>query len=491
MTKEVMNYKNTYCNPLPLPDYPQGCHAHDRQESGWLNSNVKKDFRELADPSVLYDNNRWILYPSVDMAWVTEDFRNWTHVKMNISDIGYAPTIFKHHNVYYLTASAAPLYSSSSPLGSWKMVGEMIDMDGKPLPYYWDPMIFADDDGRCYCYWGCGGPGIFGAELDPEQPFRAITKPELLMSYQPSHIWERAGEFNEDSFRTYVEGPWLFKYGKRYYLTYCAPGTEYGSYAMGCYVADHPLGPFNYQTRNPILKTTQGFVRGPGHGCIVAGPNNTLWAFYTCVACRDHMLERRVGCDPAGFDADGNFFVNGASQMPQWVPGVLEHPERGNAAELLPVSVSKFAVASSQLPARGASCAIDNCIRTWWEAVPDDVQPTLELDLKSVFDVAAMRLVWAEPNLNFQLAPPGPFQYILEVREKEQSPWIKVINAMDNQIDLLIDYRTFPVIPAQYVKLTVTGAPAGVGIGVTDLCIFGQGRLPGIDAPYGKWPVSQ
>jgi len=483
-----MNYNCTYCNPLALPDYPQGCHARDNNPSGWLNSNIRKDFRELADPSVLYDNGHWILYPSVAMAWVTEDFRTWQHVGMNVSDIGYAPTIFKHHNTYYLTASAVPLYRSDSPLGPWEEVGEMIGTDGQKLPCYWDPMILADDDGRCYCYWGCGGPGILGVELDPDQLNRAVTEPKLLFSYDPAHVWERAGEFNEDPFRTYIEGAWVFKHGNRYYLTYCAPGTEYGSYGMGCYVAEGPLGPFRYQDRNPILKTTDGFVRGPGHGCIVAGPNQSLWAFYTCVACRDHMFERRIGCDPAGFDENGNFFVNGASQMPQWTPGTVEHPERGNAAGLLPVSVSKFAVASSQLPARGASCAVDNSIRTWWEAAPDDLRPTLELDLKSVFDLAAMRLVWAEPNLDFKNAPPGPFQYILEVREKLDSPWVKVIDAADNPTDLLIDYRTFPLVPAQYVKLTITGAPQGVGIGVTDLCLFGQGRMPGPDAPYGKWP---
>ena len=483
-----MDFENSCCNPIPLPDYPQGCHAKIGEKSGWLNSGEMGDFREAADPSVIYDDGRWILYPSAGMAWVSEDFRTWKHVKMNVSDIGYAPTIVKHRGLFYLTACNAPLYRSASPLGPWEEIGPMLGQDGKPLPLYTDPMLFSDDDGRLYCYWGCGGPGILGVELDANAPNHATGEVKLLFAYDPAHVWERAGEFNEDPSRTFIEGPWMFKHGSRYFLTYCAPGTEYASYGMGCYVSKSPLGPFSYQARNPILKTTGGFIRGPGHGCIVKGPKDTIWAFYTFIACRNHMLERRIGFDPAGFDDDGNLFVNGASETPQWAPGTISNPDKGNLTGLLPVSISKFASSSSQLPGRGASCAIDNNIRTWWEAEPEDKSPFLELDFKSVFDISAMRLIWAEPHLDHKTAPPGPFKYRLEARETNKSNWTTIVDMSDNKLDLLIDYKIFPTTPAQFVRLTIQVAPKGVGIGVTDLCVFGKGRMPSPDAPYGKWP---
>ena len=88
----------TYCNPIPLPDYPRGrmCRPEHDSGSGWLNNGRWHDFRETADPSVLYHDNKWFLYPSAGMAWVSEDFTTWKHVKMNLYDIGYAPTIMRH-----------------------------------------------------------------------------------------------------------------------------------------------------------------------------------------------------------------------------------------------------------------------------------------------------------------------------------------------------------------------------------------------------------
>ena len=103
----------TYCNPLPLPDYPRGRESrrkHEPNSSGWLNNGVRRDFREMADPSVLFHDGAWYLYPSGDMAWVSDDFVTWRHVAMNISDIGYAPTIMALRGRFYMTASeGAPL----------------------------------------------------------------------------------------------------------------------------------------------------------------------------------------------------------------------------------------------------------------------------------------------------------------------------------------------------------------------------------------------
>ena len=47
----------TYCNPIPVPDYPIGRHALDDDNRGRV-------WRELADPTVLYESGVWYLYPS-------------------------------------------------------------------------------------------------------------------------------------------------------------------------------------------------------------------------------------------------------------------------------------------------------------------------------------------------------------------------------------------------------------------------------------------
>ena len=102
----IMNNR-TYCNPLALPDYPRGKYCRDKENKtyGWLNNGARRDFRETADPSVLYYENKWYLYPSAGMVWVSEDFCSWEHVRMNLEDVGYAPTIMLHQGSFYLTAS--------------------------------------------------------------------------------------------------------------------------------------------------------------------------------------------------------------------------------------------------------------------------------------------------------------------------------------------------------------------------------------------------
>ena len=117
-------------------------------------------------------------------------------------------------------------------------------------------------------YWGGGSP-IYGVELDPADPCCFLGEPTELFRYDPAHVWERVGEWNEDSTHSFVEGSWMFKHGEDYYLTYCAPGTEFSTYAMGAYRGKGPLGPFRYQENNPILSKKYGIVRGPGHGCLL------------------------------------------------------------------------------------------------------------------------------------------------------------------------------------------------------------------------------
>jgi len=411
------------------------------------------------------------------MAWVSADFRTWQRHPMNIDDVGYAPTILKFRDRFFLTACNAPLYEADQPLGPFRTIGPFLDSHGQPIPGWGDPMLFADDDNRLYAYWGCGGPGIFCAELDPRTPNRCLTPPRLVISFNPAHSWECYGTANEDPTTCWIEGAWMIKVEGRYFLTYSAPGTQFRTYAFGVYVADSPLGPFRYQQRNPILRDPDGLVQGPGHGCIVRGPGDTLWAFYTCLVRNIHVFERRVGLDPAGLDADGYLFVSGASDTPQWAPGLVAFPETGNDAGLLPLTIDRITRASSEAPGRSALYATDNSIRTWWEAAADDPAPWLEIDLESRFEVQAIRLLWAEPHLDYEAGrQPGPFQFRLETQAADEAPWQSALDATANQQDLLIDYRVLPTpVLARRLRLTITGWPKGMPPALLEFTAFGRG----------------
>ena len=62
----VMSETLTYCNPLSIEDVKSG---------RWLDASLlgadertRKDYRSISDPSVVYHDGKWILYPSYAVA---------------------------------------------------------------------------------------------------------------------------------------------------------------------------------------------------------------------------------------------------------------------------------------------------------------------------------------------------------------------------------------------------------------------------------------
>lgn len=174
-----------------------------------------------------------------------------------------------------MTGNGLDIFEADTPYGDFKSICPAKNPRGKTVNDWADPMLFADDDKCVYAYWGLGDHGIFSAEMDKGNLSQLISEPKKPFAYNPDHIWERIGDFHEDSSLSYCEGAWMFKHKGVYYLTYAAPGTEWITYGMSCYISRKPLGPFKYQKHNPILYDTHGLVHGPGHGSIVKGPNNT------------------------------------------------------------------------------------------------------------------------------------------------------------------------------------------------------------------------
>jgi beta-xylosidase len=140
-----------------------------------------------------------------------------------------------------------------------------------------DPCVFTDDDGQAYMYFG----GIWGGQLerwqtgayDPSAPHqeaslgdRPAIQPmvapmsEDMLSFKapprPAVILDERGAplTCGDEDRRYFEGPWLHKFGGKYYLSYSTGTTHYLVYAEG----SSPLGPFTYKGRilEPVLGWT-------------------------------------------------------------------------------------------------------------------------------------------------------------------------------------------------------------------------------------------
>lgn len=464
-------YAKTYINPTPLPDYPIGRFS--------IMNDYDYNWRETADPSVLYENGIWYLYSSCGMVYYTEDFCTWKHKKMKPYDCGYAPTVVNHKGKYYLCGSISDLYVSDDPLGDFESIGYFVLPSGEKLLRCYDPMLFSDDDGRLYLYYSTGEPVIYGVEVDSDDPRQLLSEPELFIKFNPDNVWERNGEDNEDCNSCALEGPWLFKKNGVYYLTYCAPGTEYSTYAMGAYKSSSPMGPWEYMKSNPITQKRYGVVRGPGHGCIAEGPNNTLWAFYTCTLCYVDAMERRIGFDPVYIDENGDIICPEVTENPRWAPGVVADPIREGDTGLRCVTGRRRAYATSCAPGRDALYATDEDLMSWWQPADEDEAPSLIIPMGyRGFDCSAVRIIWRDVELSLHKGNlPGPIRYRLELRDTmadgEDAPWICVVDRSESCEDYIVDYRTFETVRANEARLTVLGAPEGIKPGVINISVFG------------------
>lgn len=526
------NIKNTFCNPIVLPDYPiQGVlgQGHGGPFGGpdiWGRAGKKmvsereiaknfdptgfgqlggggfmfepdkdgirygrvgvQDARATADPSCLYYDGKWFLYCSNGMIYDSEDFIHWTphyeetwvHISGPLNPM--APTVEYFRGKFYATGNSVPLHVSDTPYGPWSRVGEWTIPEnathfaGQEMTAN-DPMIFADDDDRLYLYWGLGNGFVFGAELDPEQPNHLITEPKPLLQFDPRNWWERFGANNEDWSSGCTEGSWMYKDREsgKYYLTYSVCGTEYYTYAMGAYISDSPLGEFTVQPY-PVSRSREGFIKGGGHGSIVDGPNGTRWCFYTIPVCIDDNMERRIGIDPVGIDGDGYLYALTGCEVPQYGPGVLEHPELGNDTELVPLTVFKPEWASSCAPGSRPLFAIDEALHTYWEPAADDPEPTFAVRFFGNYDISALRIMWKDLGLNLEAGVnPGPFKYVVEYAESMGSDWLTLVDASENETDLVVDYRTFDTVRAAKVRIRILGAPAGITPALINFTVFG------------------
>ncbi|MFO0852437.1 MAG: endo-1,4-beta-xylanase [Gemmataceae bacterium] len=489
----------TYCNPLPLPNYPIGRRARDvttgapvpKDDWLWL-VGKQEQFRELADVSVLWHDGAWFMYPSVDMAWVSRDGgATWRHHPLNVRDLGYAPTIVNHKGKFLLMASESSVYTADAPLGPFQELGPIKLPAG--VPGQIDPMLFSDDDGRLFYYWGCTPTeGIYGVELNTDDPTKVVGKPVRVIAFEPDkQPWQRLGDWNEQPARGWVEGAWMLKRNKTYYLTYAAGGTENRTYAVGCAVGKSPLGPFTPQKNNPVLRTTTGLVTGTAHGCVVEGPHNSLWAFYTVRAGVVHGFERRLGMDPAHIGEDGELHVSPASSLPQRLPTA----SRGaGPTGWLPLNAGPRTVGSSDADNLSGRLAADDDLRTWWQPAADDKAATLTSNLTAPGAVVrAVRVAWRDVGLNTKAgAKPGPFRYRVEVQTAADK-WTTVIDRSQSTDDLLIDYRECPATPGTAARLVITGAAPGITPGVAEFTVFGEVRErrgPTLKEAYkGRFPI--
>ena len=508
------------CNPINI-NYRYQFNA-DPRKHGEL-----QICREAADPSMILFRGRYYIFASMTLGvWVSDDLAHWENHRLpdGLPFYDYAPDVRVLGDWVYFCAS-----SRERNCDRWRtkdiLNGPYEKIEGS-FPF-WDPNLFADDDGRVYFYWGCSNQTpIWGVELDPETMQPIGEKRELISGDPYSIGYERIGENNSTlpasgeevearyqafvraqgvpeeflpadvkplirgmfSDRPYIEGAWMDKHDGRYYLQYAAPGTQYNTYSDGVYVSGSPLGPFELAKNNPYSYKPGGFLPGAGHGSTMEDREGNLWHTATMRISMNHDFERRCGLWPAGFDSDGELFCNQRyGDWPTEVSGGRDDPWRDPPWMLL--SAGKAASASSSAPGHEPSLATEENVQNWWRAGTNGRDEWLCVDLGKVFDVHAVQINFADDRIDIPC--PGEIRSGSQARyieEKDSFTQWKLEGSHDGENWFVIEDKSEAAtdlshdliireagIAVRYLRLGGMSVPYGQNPCVSGLRVFGMG----------------
>lgn len=242
-----------------------------------------------ADPEAIIFGDRYWIFPTYSDryhkqtffdAFSSTDLVNWTkHPRVldadNVDWASYAvwaPSIIAANDKYYLLFGANDIQNDEALGGigvavADKPEGPYKDAIGRPLIDRFhngaqpiDQFVFRDDDGQLYLYYG-GWRHCNVARLAPD-----------LLSLQQFPDGET---FKEITPENYVEGPFVFKRGGRYYMMWSEGGWTGPDYSVAYAIGDSPTGPFKRVAK--ILKQDPKVATGAGHHSVVHPPGSDDW----------------------------------------------------------------------------------------------------------------------------------------------------------------------------------------------------------------------
>ncbi|GMV25043.1 MAG: hypothetical protein AMXMBFR58_10740 [Phycisphaerae bacterium] len=272
-----------------------------------------------ADPEVAVFENRYWIYPTFSAryddqtffdAFSSTDLVTWTkHPRiLDTSAVTWArramwaPAAIEHNGRYFLFFGANDIQSdqelggigvavADSPAGPFK------DHLGRPLVDRFhngaqpiDQFVFRDADGQHYLIYG---------------GWRHCNIARLRSDFAGFDAFPDGQTFKEITPEGYVEGPFMFIRGGKYYFMWSEGGWTGPNYSVAYAIADSPLGPF---TRiGKILQQDPAVATGAGHHSVLQVPGRDE---YFIVYHRRPLGEtdgnHRVVCiDRMEFDAEG------------------------------------------------------------------------------------------------------------------------------------------------------------------------------------------
>ncbi|MEK7198689.1 MAG: discoidin domain-containing protein, partial [Bacteroidota bacterium] len=302
-------------------------------------------------------------------------------------------------------------------------------------------------------------------------------KKELIRLHDEIHGWERFGEHNDNTFlKPFMEGAWVNKHNKKYYLQYGAPGTEFSGYGDGVYVADKPMGPFIYQSHNPFSFKPGGFARGAGHGATYQDLFKQWWHVSTIVVAVKNNFERRIGIWPAQFDKDDILYTNTAyGDYPHYLPNAKANHDASQFTGWMLLNYQKPVKVSSTLGAFSANLSVDEDIKTYWSAATDNKGEWIQTDLDTLSTINAVQINYADQDATLMGKQTAIFHQYKLYSSNDGVNWKMLIDKSTNKTDIPHEYVELATpVNARYLKLENVHMPTGK-FAISGFRVFGQG----------------
>ncbi|RAS67167.1 alpha-L-arabinofuranosidase B-like protein [Lentzea atacamensis] len=269
-----------------------------------------------ADPHIVNFGGRYYLYPTTDgfaswsgtqfKAFSSTDLVNWTDHGV-ILDLGpgvswadnsaWAPSIAERNGKYYFyfsggtasgdTAKQLGVAVADSPTGPFRdALGRPLVRGGQFSGQAIDSMVFTDDDGQSYLYWGQGS--VHAVRLNSD-----------MISFDPAQV-------RSSKPSGYNEAPFVLKRNGTYYLMWSENDTRSEDYQVAYATGNSPFGPWT--KRGVVLqkRTDQGIL-GTGHHSVVREPGTDTWyvAYHRFAVPGGNGINRETTIDRLHFNSDG------------------------------------------------------------------------------------------------------------------------------------------------------------------------------------------
>lgn len=320
-----------------------------------------------------------------------------------------------------------------------------------------DPMVFVDDDGTRYLYWGSNHQPLLVQELS-EDGLSLIGEPQPVLLPQEGPFIIDADRPPRPGHEALLEGIWVIKREDYYYLFYSGDDIVVDRYAVGVARSNSPLGPFEKNPHNPIMLHNEKFT-APGHNTIIQDDAGQDWIIYHA-RDRDNLdLHRIMLMDKIHWVNGWPVINDGQGPTFTWQedgPIINGQQNRVNVARNKPVRVS-----SEQEEHRGTN-AVDGNLVTQWKAELPELPQWLIVDLENVYDITQTEQVFQDA-LRY-------VQYKVET-SLDGKTWEIFADRTDFFQDRTAHYvyRDNNEVSARYVKITITGLRPGFPLPVASI----------------------